>query len=520
MKRRGLPPVASAFLVVLVAACVVSRGVKVEPLTPAAVTRVTSPVKAHLKDGSTVVFPNGVALEGRFLEGDGTRYDLSLQSSQPVSSVPLDDVAAMESFHNDVNGPASGVLTLLGTAATVVGAAALAVAIFGSCPTVYSEPGGGRGTGARLEAETFSYSIAPLFESRDLDRLSAGLGSDGRLRLEVRNEALETHYINHLQLLEVRHRPGEDVLPDASGRPLVVGARSAPTRATSRAGTDVTRALSRADGRAFRTDPRTLADAHAGDLEDWIDLSFPAPVGGGQRALMLKARSSLLNTVLFYDVMLADAGLRALDWLGRDLDRISDAVEMGRFCQKHMGLRVALWTGDGLREVARVPDPGPIAWHEVAVPVPVTPGQAEVRLRLTFLADAWRIDSVALAESAPSEPPRILPVADVTGPTGLPEPAAKQSLLLPDHDYLQTSPGQRFFVRFDPEPLATGERRTFLLSSQGHYTEWIRGDWLRPSQAPKAFAPTEAALVEALARWRRESSSLEARFEKQRVPVL
>jgi hypothetical protein len=309
-------------------------------------------------------------------------------------------------------------------------------------------------------------------------------------------------------------------MPDPSGRPFVVGPHFAPARARSRAGADVSGVLSRADGRAFRTDPRTLAAARAGDLEDWIDVTFPVPAGDGQMALVLKARSSLLNTVLFYDVMLASAGLGALDWLGRDLDRISDAVEMGRFCQKHMGLRVALWTGDRFRELARVPDPGPIAWHDVAVAVPVTPGEAEVRLRLSFLADAWRIDSVALAEAAPSGPPRVLPVAEVTGPTGLPEPAARHSLLLPDRDYLQTSPGQRFFVRFDPPPLASGEQRTFLLSSQGYYTEWIRGDWLRAARAPRAFAPTEAALVEAVVRWRVERLSLEARFEKQRVPVL
>jgi hypothetical protein len=31
----------------------------------------------------------------------------------------------------------------------------------------------------------------------------------GAVRLHIRNEAMETHYINHLQLVEVRHRPGE-----------------------------------------------------------------------------------------------------------------------------------------------------------------------------------------------------------------------------------------------------------------------------------------------------------------------
>jgi hypothetical protein len=521
MRRCGLPPTASAILVVVLSACVVSRGVKVEPLAPAgspAAVPVTSPVKAHLNDGSTVVFPKGVTVGGGFLKGEGTRYDLSLDPllSQRVSSLPLGEVAAMETIRSDVNGPASAALTILATAATVVGAAVLAVAIFGSCPTVYSDPGVG-GSRSRLEAETFSYSIAQLFESRDLDRLSADVGPDGRLRLEVRNEALETHYINHLQLLEVRHRAGEDVLPDPSGRPLIVRSHTAPGHASSRAGSDVTSLLSRVDGKVFRTGHGTLAAAHAGDLDDWIDLSFPASANGGPRALVLTARSSLLNTVLFYDVMLADAGPRALDWLGRDLDHISDAVEMGRFCQKHMGLKVAVRTRDGFQDVARIPDPGPIAWHDVAVPLPETPG--ETKVRLTFLADAWRIDSAALAEWTAAEA-RAVPVSEVTGPTGVPEPAAKRSLLSPDHDYLQTSPGQRFFVRFDPEPLPPIERRTFLLSSQGYYTEWIRGEWLRAARTPRAFTPTETTLLEALARWQREQASFEARFEKQRVPVL
>jgi len=518
VRPRRLRPLASAFLSVFLAGCVISRGVKVEPVAPAA-AEVHSPVKAHLKDGSTVVFPHGVKLEAGFLKGKGTRHDLTLKSSEPISSVPLDDVAAMESFHDDVNTPATAGLTLLATAATVVGAAILAVAIFGSCPTVYSDPET-HGSKARLEAETFSYSIAPLFESRDLDRLAAGAGPDGHLRLEIRNEALETHYINQVQLLEVRHRPGDEVLPDQGGRPLAVGARSAPTRARTRAGTDVTRVLARADGEVFQTDPRTLAAARDGDPDDWIDLTFKPPPGDGPRVLVLKARNSLLTTVLFYDVMLADAGLGALDWLGRDLDRISDAVELGRFAQKHMGLRVTVWTGDAFQEVARISDTGPIAWHDVAVSLPATPGATEIRVRLEFLADAWRIDSVALAELAPSGVPRVLPVAEVTGPTGVPEPAAQKSLLLPDRDYLQTSPGQRFFVRFDPEPLATGETRTFLLSAQGYYTEWIRGDWLRSSRPSRAFVPADAAVGEALARWRRERASLEARFEKLRVPVL
>ncbi len=508
---RGRPPLSVA-VALLLSACVVSHGVKVEPV-PREPVSVKSPVKAHLKDGSTVVFPKGVSVGNGLVRGQGVRHDLALKDSQPVGEVPLDQVVAMERFRDDVDGTSSVLLTLLATAAGVAVTGVLAVAIFGSCPTVYSNPG----RAPTLEAETFSYSIVPLFEGRDLDRLSVDADPEGKLRLEVRNEALETHYINHLQLVEVRHDASETVVPDQTGAALVVGPSRPPLTARSRAGFDVAGVVAEADDDVFRTDAATLAAARAGDLEDWIDLAFPAPPGTDQAALVLRARSSLLNTVLFYDVMLADAGPRALDWLG-DLERISHAVELGSFCRKYMGLRVLEWQDGELRELARIPDPGPIAWHDVAVSVPIRPGQAEVRLRLAFLADAWRIDAAALARSARRETPRVLPVAEATGPTGLPEPEALRSLRAPDSDYLQTSPGQRFFVRFDPQPLAGGERRTFLLSSQGYYTEWVRGDWLRAAH-PRVFVPGEDALVDALGRWRRKQAFLEARFETQRVPV-
>lgn len=515
MRMGASPRRWAGILAVVLTACTVSRGVKVVPLQPTAPLSVHSAVKAHLKDGSTVVFPQGVTVEGRFLQGAGTRHDLALKHSTPVQRIALEDVAAMESFRTDVDTFASVSLSILATAGVAVAGAFASVVIFGSCPTVYSI----QGESPKLEAETFSYSIVSLFESRDLDRLSVDAGPDGKLRLEIRNEALETHYINHLQVLDVRHRHGEDVLPDASGRPLVVGRRWPATRAVSRLGRDVAQLLSRADGGVYRTDPATLSAARAGDLGDWIDVAFPLPADSDEVALVLRARSSLLNTVLFYDVMLAEAGPRSLDWLGRDLERISSAVELGRFCRKYMGLRVTVWRDGAFREIARVPDPGPIAWHDVAVAVPVAPGEAEVRLRLEFLADAWRFDALALAESVRSEVPRILPVGDVRGPTDLPEPAALESLRAPDQRYLQTSPGQRFVVLFDPEPLAPAERRTLLLSSQGYYTEWIRGDWLRSSHPGRVFSPTEEALLRALGRWEREQGSLEARFDAQRVPV-
>ncbi len=131
--------------------------------------------------------------------GDGRKYDLTLKDSVRVSSIPLDDIAAMESYQTPLQKAESVGATAFGTSAGLLGGIVLAKALFGSCPTTYSLSDGP----PALEAESFSYSIAPGFEARDVDRLNVPAGDSETVDLIIRNEALETHYINHIELLEV-----------------------------------------------------------------------------------------------------------------------------------------------------------------------------------------------------------------------------------------------------------------------------------------------------------------------------
>jgi len=479
---------------------------------------VASPVKAHLKDGSTVVFRDGVSLAGGALQGQGLRYDIDLGPPTAVASVPFQSVAAVESFRTRKDVVASAVVSVVGVAAGTIGGAYLFKAIFGSCPTVYS----GTPTGMALETETFTHSIAPLLESRDLARLRARADESGRVALDVRNEALETHYINHLQLLEVAHRGDTLVAPDPERRPLAVDDVRPFATAVDRAGRDVTALVAEADGEAFATDGESVAHADTGDLEDWLDLEAPVDdsasgAARADRALVLRLKDSLLGTVLFYDVMLAGAGPRAVGWMAGDLDRISTAVALGRWVQRRMGMRVSVWK-DGWREVARLPDTGPIAWKDQAVAIPVDPAQHTLRVRLSFTPDLWRIDRVALGRSLGRPAVRTIAAAAVIGSDGRRDPEALAALSRPDGRYLQTTPGQRFRVEFEAGPAPSGAERTFLLSSQGYYTEWIRGDWLMTA-GPAPFRPSDEALRSALRRWKEVRGTMEDDFQKHRIPV-
>ena len=233
---------------------------------------------------------------------------------------------------------------------------------------------------------------------------------------------------------------------------------------------------------------------------------------------MLRLRNSLLNTVLLYDVMLGYPGARSIDWQGRDLSRPGSALALDAWYSSRMGLWVDVWRGGVWEPVERVGDTGPVAWKDVAVPLPAVAG-GEVRVRLRFPVDDWRIDRLALASGVRRPEVRVLELAQVTDRSGGAEPDARASLRAADSRYLETSPGQAFIAAWAVGPSRQGAERTFFLAAQGYYTEWIQRGWITSARDTTVFRPGDAALLRALQRWRQVQDTLERRFYATRVPV-
>jgi len=473
---------------------------------------IESPVKAHLTDGSTVVFRNGITVLQDEIQGDGEKYDLALRTSVRVTSIPRDDIAAMESYQTPVRAAETAATSAVAGTGIVVGGVLLFKAIFGSCPTTYSIRDGAY----VLEAESFSYSIAPPFEARDVDRLGVRPAGDD-LRLELRNEALETHYINQLSLVEVSHRPDESVFPDPSGRPLIVSEIVAPTSAIDNTMRQVRAQLSTADGEAWASSEERLQQVSLDDFRDYIDMEFDLPVDVRETALILRMRNSLLNTVLLYDVMLQGQGWRALDWMGQDLDSLVTKLRLGYWYRDRMGMTVSVWRDGRYRQVERLPDTGPIAWQDIALTVPV-PEPGRLRVRLSFVADNWRIDRVGVAQLSAASPGRTILLGDVLTRDGVPVPDAPGLLQHTDDGYLITKPGDRFTLQFPVGDAEPGIDRTYFLVAEGYYMEWMRRDWLDKT-APQPFHPSDAALINALTVWADQREAYRTQFEATKIPV-
>lgn len=498
---------------VLSAGACVFRSVETRELPTTAPANVSTPVKVHLIDGSTIIYAGGAHVGNGHISGiGGVRHTIAGDSRETLS-VPLDSVVGVETFKDKVNVPATLLASAAALAAGVVGTAGLAVAIFGSCPTFY----GDSANTPVLQGEGFSYAIAPLFEHRDVDRLRLTTGPDGILRLEVRNEALETHYINHLEVLEVTHAADQVAISDERGQPVRLRNLRSPAVVTDRAGRNVTATVRALDGTLFSSDPALVASRTSADLEDHLDFPISLPGGADTAAVVLRLRNSLLNTVLLYEEVLAASGARSLDWMGRDLEKISTALELGKWYTERMGMSVQVRGAGGYRQVAKIADTGPIAYHDVVVLVPLA-ADGTASVRLSFVADNWRVESIAYSADYERAKSRVIPLARVTSSTGLPETEALTSLASADDRYLQTSPGQSFSIAFDAGA-SRGTSRTFFLAAQGYYVEWMRAAWLREPRTAEPFAPSDERLLAAMKSWAGQRVAFEQRFYSSKIPV-
>jgi hypothetical protein len=482
---------------------------------------ITTPIKAHLRSGETVVFAKGGVVTIRQVTGVAQRFPVvgtTATTAAVEMTVPLDSVVGFETFDGKIQPAPTALVSIAATVAGVFGTGLLAIAIFGSCPTLYADSG----SSAVLQAEGFSYAIAPLFRQRDIDPLTVARTHDGIVRLELRNEALETHYIDHLELTRVTHGPAELVVPDQQGRVVALSKLRFPRTAVDRDGRDVRALVRDADDRLFATAQERLARAHAGDLDDWIDIDGRTDGTGGQGdsvAIVLRLRNSLLNTLLLYEGMLS--GPEAPDWLARQMQQPAEALALARWYRQRMGMRISV---DGGPVDARIGDVGPLAFREVAVVVPRPRDDGDGQVRLRFVADNWRIDQIRIADVVRRTGGERVPVGSVVAPVGqgafARDTAAMRLLSAADERYLETRPGQRMVLEFsDRQPVPTDSAVRYLVTWQGWYNEWIRPSWITAREPGRRFVPHDSALAIALSRWRSRKPAFEAQFYSTRIPT-
>jgi hypothetical protein len=490
------------------------------------VTHITAPTKAFLLDASCILFQGGFSVKNDTVFGRGRRYWVGRADEQVLPRViPLDSVAAMTYYEFNSSGGnkfASFLLGLFGATMTPLSIYCISCpkCCFGSCPTIYTHDG----QNYQLEAEMFSYSISKFFQDKDLDRLAQKIPRDGRYPIRVSNEALETHYINQLSLLKVSHPLGTQVFPSNDGGFISTRNLQPPAAAVNCLGENVLPLVRNPDDRWYRGDTTMVKRLAEGVYSDWLDLKLNVPENAANVKLVLRLRNTLMNTVLFYDVVLASQGLDALEWTERMNTDQQYAAQFYAAYLSYAGITAKIYRNGAWVQQARIGDAGPITWRNTAVEIPLDANhEGELLLRLQFFPDNLMIDYVAFDVDTSAEETllveKVLP-AEIHDNLG---EARDEILPLIQHDdaqFLITNPGESYHFVYDLAPKAKMET-TIFLQSKGYYTEWIRGEWLTTSPSNYRFNLFEIdnTISQLRQSWLENRELMEKEFFKTRIPL-
>jgi hypothetical protein len=459
-------------------------------------------LKIHMRSGELYVLDSWSLNGGETLAGDGTLFTLDRhEKSHGRYSLPLDSIALVETDSMKKIHPAGlEAMAVLTTFWGVVSGVCAAdpKTCFGSCPTFYAEGGS-----ANVPvAEGFSDSIARILEARDVDALYEAHPAGRTYALRMRNEALETHAVRHVQLLAARRPAGGRVLADADGRLHPAVSLTPPIACRASEG-DCLPAVRSVDG----IERSSAADAE--DLAARETLEIDLPAGDGSSGIVIRARQTLVTTFVLYQTMA---------WMGRRAGDVLAAMEVGgrETAERAMGaahllggIDVDVADGGTWRSIGAFREAGPIAGDVQVIPFAPPPGPLHVRLRMA--RGSWRLDSVALARLLPAVEPVVVPLERVER-GGQPDPVAL-SRLRGDGARLITLPGDEYRLVFRlPEPAAEQE---LFLDSQGYYYEWMRGEWLAeedPASLEMALSRPDEALRRLAGPFKAREAHMEAAF--------
>ena len=494
------------------------------------VTVVTAPTKVFLMDATVALFPEGFRVNKGILQGNGVRFsstgvvhDIPFDRLPRARlQVPRDSAVAMTYYDRVVTGGrgfASFFHGLTGSALTATSVYCMAnpKACFGSCPTVYAR----NGDAWEFKAELFSYSISRLLESGDLDRIGTHESSGSPFMLRVANEALETHHINVMRLLAVRHPAGTLAFPATDGSIVAVGDVREPLSAVNSTGEDVLRAIRFWDDASYRSDSIQVRQVKSGRTSDWVELRVRPPNGSDSVIMVLRLRNTLLSTLLFYEIVLGSQGVRALDWTSRMNTDPLYASQFRRIYSEFSGLKIKVWREGQWRTMGSVPDVGPVGWKPIAVKVPVME-DGELGLRLEFFPDNVMIDYVGFAVGDNDRvliPEELFPTT-IRDETGAFRPDLAALLAGDDDSYVTTEPQNVYRFEYDVPPPGRDEV-TLFVRSKGYYTEWIRGTWISAEEGVERFdlQRIDQTMVRLADLWIRERNDMESLFFRNRIPV-
>lgn len=378
-------------------------------------------------------------------------------------SIPISDVDMV--WVQKIDGGLT-FLTYIGGAVIVLGVVAVIVALTKeSCPFVYSYDG----KGYVLDAEPYGGATAPALKRTEWCGLRHLKETQGRYKLKITNEVIETQYTDELKLVVVDHPRGVAVVPDEWGGLHTAAAPVPPVKATDGRGNDILASVKDDDWVFWQTKEREVDPESQAGLKDRLVFEFPKPAGATRAKLLFNGCNTLWASQMVKR-FLALNGKNLPDYYASLTSSAAvTALQAWNLREELYRLRIRVETPNGWASKGTIIGGGPFVSREKAYSLDISdvPGET-LRIELTPPAGFWMINALAMdySDDVPLEPREIEAVSavDSNGVDIRPLLAATDG-----RTFAMPNTGDNAELIFPAPPRSTGMERTVFLKASGYY---------------------------------------------------
>jgi len=347
----------------------------------------------------------------------------------------------------------------------------------GSCPFVHSWDGN-RYT---LEGEAYAVAWGKALEMTTSTVLPSVRPDHGEVKVRISNERPETHYTNSVRLKAAQVERGAYAVSDADLSLWTIAKPLAPFRAIDKTGKDIAASVGARDNVFWESNFSDISPAS--EFEDVIELTFPKPSGQASGTLVVRAVNSDMFDVVLRNIS-EMVGEESLEFV-RALETDRELIALMRRWRDEASIKVHVWNGHAWDLAGCiVPEANVVPFSKaVRIRSGGTTGDC-VRIRLSCLADVWKVDAVQVDWTPAQSLQRVgVPLLTASGPGDRDVGAL---LSHDDESYVTTLPPDKIDLRFravDPLP---GKQVVYVLEVRGYLHEWMPA--AHPSGSRKGFA--------------------------------
>jgi len=312
----------------------------------------------------------------------------------------------------------------------------------GSCPYIYTWDG----DRYALQGEAFGTSFGRALEAGTTCMLPAARRRGDTIVVRLANERPETHYVNSARLLAFTTAENSIVLVDDRDRVWPVTDPRPPIRPPRKA--------PGGDGARFR---------------DALEVTLPHPKDARTGSVIVHAiNTDLVDTV--YEMVFGYLGDQSLPFLYQ-IENDPQLIDTLRDWIREYSLTAEVWRGDRWVKVGAIaPEASAAPFSRIMRIDAAGIEEDSVRVRLTSLADCWRIDSVAV-DWTPAIP-LTAHVMDMRAAVHSEAGSVMGDLSRADGSYAVLLPGQRIDMSFPAYRSGPNGKVAYALEVRGFLYEW------------------------------------------------